>query len=137
MEFLGVGPLEFFFVVLIALIVIGPRDLSKSARTAGRFLNRLYKSETWRAVTQASRSLRGLPNRLAREAEMEELRSVRRDLESAAHDVAQEGRQVQSAAREAAQNASREDAGLKAWTTPPAPPPSPSGPADKPESPSE
>ncbi len=109
MELLGVGPLELVFIVLIALIVIGPRDISKSARAAGRFLNRMYKSDTWRAVTQASRNLRSLPNRLAREAELEELRSARRELESAARDLSQEGRQLES--------------GLKAWTTPPAPTP--------------
>ncbi len=43
----------------------------------------MYKSDSWRAVVQASRNLRNLPNQLAREAELEELRSTRRDLEAA------------------------------------------------------
>jgi sec-independent protein translocase protein TatB len=77
MEFLGIGPLELVFVLIIALIVIGPRDMAKTARTAGRFLNRLYKSEGWRTFLEASRSLRGLPNRLAREAEREEFKELR------------------------------------------------------------
>jgi len=124
MELLGVGPLELVFILLIALIVIGPRDISKSARAAGRFLNRMYKSDTWRTVLQASRNLRSLPNRLAREAELEELREARRDLESAARDVSQETRELET--------------GLKAWTTPPAPAAPPAKPpvsAEKSESP--
>jgi len=73
MELLGIGPLELAFIILIAVIVIGPRDIGKFARGAGRFLNRLYHSEEWKALNQASRNLRTLPNRLAREAALDEL----------------------------------------------------------------
>ena len=72
MDLLGVGPLEFLFLILIALIVIGPRDLGKAARFIGRFLNRLYRSETWRMLTETSRKLRNLPNQLAQEAALED-----------------------------------------------------------------
>ncbi|MGH2621131.1 MAG: Sec-independent protein translocase subunit TatA/TatB [Anaerolineales bacterium] len=80
MEILGIGPLEAIFIVLLALIAIGPRDLGTAARSLGRTLNRVYRSEAWQSLTQASRNLRGLPNRLAREAALEELDQVRRDL---------------------------------------------------------
>ncbi len=80
MEVLGVGPLEALFIMLIALIVVGPRDIGKVARSAGRLLNRLYRSEAWRNISEASRNLRTLPNRLAREAALEELDQVRKDL---------------------------------------------------------
>ena len=82
MDFLGIGPLELMFVILIALIVIGPKDMSKTARTAGRTLNRMYRSEAWRSLTQASRTLQTLPNRLAREAQLEELEELRKDLDN-------------------------------------------------------
>lgn len=78
MDFLGVGPLELVFILVIALIVLGPRDIAKFARTAGRLLNQLYHSEAWGALNRASREVRNLPNRLAREAQLEELdRSIR------------------------------------------------------------
>jgi Sec-independent protein translocase protein TatA len=80
MEILGIGPLEAIFIVLLALIAIGPRDLGTTARSLGRTLNRVYRSEAWHSLTQASRNLRGLPNRLAREAALEELDHVRREL---------------------------------------------------------
>jgi Sec-independent protein translocase protein TatA len=105
MELLGVGPLEFVFILLIALIIIGPRDMAKTARTIGRSLNRLYKSESWRMLLQASRNLRNLPNRLAREAEIEELRETRQAMKEVGQEISRDSRSLQ------------ED--LKAWTTPP------------------
>jgi len=80
MDIFGVGPLEVLLVVLLALVLFGPRELTKNARSAGRFLNRLYKSEAWRTMNEASSALRNLPNRLAREAELDELGKVGRDL---------------------------------------------------------
>ena len=79
MDLFGVGPLELLLVVLLALVLFGPKDIANNARSAGRFLNRLYKSEGWRTMTQASSALRNLPNRLAREAELDQLDQVRRD----------------------------------------------------------
>lgn len=77
MEVLGIGPMELLLVLLLALALVGPRDLGKHARSLGRSLRRLYRSEEWAAVQQASRNLRSLPSRLAREAELEELDAAR------------------------------------------------------------
>jgi|SRR3972149_4866775 len=79
MDLFGVGPLELLLVVLLALVLFGPKDIANNARSAGRFLNRLYKSEGWRTMTQASSALRSLPNRLAREAELEQMDQGRRE----------------------------------------------------------
>jgi len=81
MEILGIGPLEALFIVLIALIAVGPKDIGKAARSAGRLLNELYRSEAWKNLSEASRSIRALPNRLAREAALEELADVKREME--------------------------------------------------------
>ncbi len=81
MEILGIGPLEALFIILIALIAVGPKDLGKAARSTGRLLNQLYKSDAWQNLSEASRSIRSLPNRLAREAALEELAQVKRDME--------------------------------------------------------
>lgn len=81
MDFLGVGPLELVFVLLIALLVLGPRDIARFARKAGRFLNRLYRSELWDTLSKASQEFRNLPNRLAREAALDDLDdSLRREM---------------------------------------------------------
>ena len=72
MEIFGIGPLEVLLILVIALIVMGPNDMVKTGRTIGKFLRNLVKSPTWQAVQQTSRDLRYLPNRLMREAGMEE-----------------------------------------------------------------
>jgi sec-independent protein translocase protein TatB len=109
MNFLGVGPLELILVIVLALVVVGPRDLAKLGRDAGRFLNRLYRSPAWRTMNEASRELRNLPNRLAREAELD---TLKRDLE-------QTGKTIQADVQSAGD-------GMQAWAPPasrPAPPP--------------
>jgi Sec-independent protein translocase protein TatA len=107
MEILGIGPLEALFILLIALIAVGPRDLGKAAQSVGRFLNQLYRSETWRNLSEASRNLRTLPNRLAREAALDELDQARKDIQGEVKDFATD---VEAATQLRAQNDSAEQA---------------------------
>jgi sec-independent protein translocase protein TatB len=109
MDVFGIGILELVFILIIAMIVVGPRDLGKVGRQVGRFLNRMYKSESWRMLNDASRTLRNLPNRLAREAALDELDSVRDSIKDT-------GRMIQGEMQTL-------DKSLDAWTpstTPPA-----------------
>jgi sec-independent protein translocase protein TatB len=76
MEFLGVGPLELLFIVLIILLVVGPKDVAKIARTLGQWLNRLYKSPNYQFLRRASDEMRNLPARLAREAQLDDLKNT-------------------------------------------------------------
>lgn len=80
MEFLGIGPSELFFIVLIALILLGPRDMQKAGRTIGKWLRRIVTSDGWRLFQQTSHEIQTLPNRLMREAALDELREVQKDL---------------------------------------------------------
>ena len=73
MEFLGIGPLELVLILIVALIVLGPKDMVKAGRTIGRTLRTIVTSETWHVVQQASREMRNLPTRLMREAGIEDL----------------------------------------------------------------
>lgn len=72
MDILGIGPLELLFIVIIALIVLGPKDMAKAGKTIGRYLRKVVKSDTWQAVQHTTKELRSLPNKLIREAGMEE-----------------------------------------------------------------
>ena len=71
MEILGIGAPELMFVIIIALIVLGPKDMQKAGRTIGRWLNQVVRSDGWKAFQQTSRELRNLPTNLMREANME------------------------------------------------------------------
>jgi sec-independent protein translocase protein TatB len=71
MEILGIGAPELVFVIIIALIILGPKDMQKAGRTIGRWLNQLVQSDGWKAFQQTSREIRNLPNNLMRQANME------------------------------------------------------------------
>ena len=79
MEILGIGPSELLFIIIIALIVLGPRDMQKAGKTVGRWLNSLVRSDGWKAFQQTSREIRSLPTRLMREANME-MQETERDI---------------------------------------------------------
>ena len=74
MEILGIGPLELLFIVLLALIILGPKDLEKTGKNIGRGLTKLVKSDTWKTVRQTSEKIKSLPNELMREAGIEDLK---------------------------------------------------------------
>lgn len=79
MNFFGIGPLELTLILLIALIFIGPNDLVKTGFTLGRWMRKIVLSPEWKAVQNASHELRTLPNRLIREAGIEEARQSLKD----------------------------------------------------------
>lgn len=85
MDILGIGPTELVFIILIALILLGPKDMEKVGRTIGRFLRDMTQSEGWRAFRDTSREIRNLPNRLMREANIEDIQKtaekVKKDVE--------------------------------------------------------
>jgi sec-independent protein translocase protein TatB len=82
MEILGIGASELVFIVLIAIIVLGPKDMQKAGRSIGRWLNQLMRSDTWKIFQKTSTELRNLPRNLMREANME-VAEVERDLRNA------------------------------------------------------
>ena len=71
MEIFGIGASELVFILLIAIIVLGPRDMQKAGRTIGRWLNQLVRSDSWKVFQRTSAELRNLPRNLMREANME------------------------------------------------------------------
>lgn len=83
MEILGIGMPELIFVIIIALLILGPKDMQKAGKTIGKFLRDLITSDGWKLFQQTSRDLRTLPNRLMREAN-EELEQVNHEIRTAA-----------------------------------------------------
>ena len=82
MEFLGISPLEVVAILVIVFLVLGPQDLVKVGGTLGRALRKLRQSDTWRAVQDAGRQLRELPETLARQAGIEEIEQIQSELRS-------------------------------------------------------
>ena len=117
MEFLGIGPSELVFIVIIAIIILGPKDMQKAGRSIGRWLNQLVRSDGWKAFQQTSREIRTLPNRLMREAN-EEVNQIGKDINK--------GLNVSDAARAGSGSASKPPLSKPVPpTTPGTTPPSP------------
>lgn len=112
MEFLGIGPLELLFILIIALIVLGPSDMVKAGRTLGRLMRSIVTSPTWRTLQDASREMRNLPNRLMREAGIEDLQKDLPDPRKLNQDLG-----INQINNEL--NGLKQDLSLSAWTTPP------------------
>ena len=75
MDFLGIGPLELILVFVIILLVLGPKEMVKAGETIGSFIRKVMKSDGWKALQTASREIRTMPNRLAREAGIKEFQN--------------------------------------------------------------
>ena len=107
MDILGVGPLELIFILIIALIVLGPTDMVNAGRTIGKFLRQIVTSPTWHAVTKTSSELRNLPTKLIRDAGLEE-----------------DFKNIQDATKKAIPSSINQDLSkwqedIDSWTTPP------------------
>ena len=79
MELFGIGPMELIFIILLAIIIFGPKDIVNSSKTVGKSLNKFIRSDTWKTINQTSRELKNLPTRLMRESGLEELEKTTRE----------------------------------------------------------
>ena len=80
MEILGIGPLEVLFILVIALLILGPSDMAKAGRSAGEFIGRFMHSPTWHALQRMWSEIRNLPNTLAEQAGMDEVNKIKETL---------------------------------------------------------
>lgn len=83
MNFLGIGPLELIFIIIIMILVLGPQQMVTTARKAGALIRKVVKSPMWGTIMDTSREIREIPTRLVREAGLEEdLREIRSSTQS-------------------------------------------------------
>jgi Sec-independent protein translocase protein TatA len=111
MDILGIGPLEFVFIILIALIILGPNDMIKAGRSFGKLLRSVVTSPNWKVLQEASKDIRSLPDKLIREAGIENLKdefpsSKELEKETGLDQLSTEVKDIQSS--------------IADWTTPPA-----------------
>jgi len=84
MEILGIGMPELIFIFIIAIIVMGPKDMQKAGKTIGKWLRSIVTSDGWKMFQQTSREIRTLPNKLMREAseEFDQINKIGKDLDN-------------------------------------------------------
>jgi uncharacterized membrane-anchored protein YjiN (DUF445 family) len=120
MEILGIGPMELFFILIIALIVLGPNDMVKAGRTMGRFLRKVVTHPAWQMIQQTSRDLRYLPNKLIRDAGLEEtLEGIKKDIPDPRRITQEMGIEAATKEVNSVQEEVYQDLNLSDWTTTP------------------
>ncbi|PKN94981.1 MAG: hypothetical protein CVU44_04005 [Chloroflexi bacterium HGW-Chloroflexi-6] len=72
MEILGIGIPELLLIVLLILVLFGPKDMIATGRTLGKWLNQLVRSPTYKLLTRTGDELKNLPRNLMRETNLEE-----------------------------------------------------------------
>jgi sec-independent protein translocase protein TatB len=71
MKFLNVGALEFALILLLAFIVLGPKQAVKVAGDVGRWVKKLISSQFWRDLVATSKQIQDLPQKMMDEAEIQ------------------------------------------------------------------
>jgi len=122
-----IGFSEIVVIGVVALIVIGPERLPKVARTLGHMFGRLQ-----RYVNEVKADI-------SREMELDELRKLRTEVQSAArdieHSVTEAGREMESGVRSVETQLNEAAAGASASTAAPPPQPAPAGGGSKTDGP--
>ncbi|MCD6423884.1 MAG: hypothetical protein J7L35_00115 [Anaerolineales bacterium] len=77
MNIFGIGPLEIVFVLIIGILVLGPEGMISAGRKIGKFMRSIIRSNWWQNVRKGVTEIQYLPQRLMREAELEELNELR------------------------------------------------------------
>ena len=76
MNIFGIGPLEIIFVMIIGILVLGPEGMVDAGRKLGKFLRTIFRSTWWQNVRRGVNEIQHLPQKLIREAELEELNEL-------------------------------------------------------------
>jgi len=95
MEIFNIGPLELLLILALALILLGPEDMINKSRAAARWVVRLVRSPMWAEMMNTSRELRDLPNRIVREAGIQEdLAQIRQETRQISQEIQQDIQQI-------------------------------------------
>jgi Sec-independent protein translocase protein TatA len=86
MNIFGIGPLEIIFVLIIGILVLGPQGMITAGKKLGKFLRSIIKSDWWQNIRRGISEIQYLPQRLMREAELDELNRELNDIRSMSRD---------------------------------------------------
>lgn len=82
MEIFGIGPLELLLILLLALIILGPKEMVETAKKAAAWLRKLRQSEAWKTT----RDVMDIPNKVMKETglddEIRELNTISRRVQT-------------------------------------------------------
>jgi Sec-independent protein translocase protein TatA len=72
MQIFNIGPLELIFILVLALIVLGPENLVSTGKKLGQWVYKMVRSPIWASMVDTSREFREIPERIMRESGIQE-----------------------------------------------------------------
>jgi sec-independent protein translocase protein TatB len=72
MKIFNIGPLELVFILIVALIILGPKDMVKTGAQLGKFVRKVVKSPIWRSIVSTSNEIRDIPRKIVTETGLDE-----------------------------------------------------------------
>lgn len=90
MRLFNLGALEIVFIFVLAVILLGPAQMVKLARDAGKLIARITRSSTWLAFLETSRELKDLKHRIVQEADLDRVLRDNKTAESRKSTAAEE-----------------------------------------------
>jgi len=78
MNIFGIGPLEIIFVLIIGILFLGPKGMIEAGHKLGKFMSSTIRSPWWQNIRRGVNEMQHLPQRLMREAELEELNEIKK-----------------------------------------------------------
>ena len=92
MEILGVGPWEFLLIVIIVLLVLGPKEMIITARKIGQFIRKVVRSPIWAQIMDTSREIRELPKKMMDEVSIEnDISNLKKEAQDTLNEIKQIG----------------------------------------------
>ena len=78
MNILGVGIPELLVIFVVALIVLGPGNMVKTARQMSTGIKKLLSSDLWRSMVSSTKEIRNIQDQLIKETGLpESIKSLR------------------------------------------------------------
>lgn len=63
MEIFGIGPLELILILLLALVILGPKEMVNMSKKAAAWLRKFRQSDTWKTTKEVM----DIPNKVMEE----------------------------------------------------------------------
>jgi Sec-independent protein translocase protein TatA len=63
MEIFGIGPLELVLILLLALVILGPKEMVNMSKKAAAWLRKFRQSDTWKTTKEVME----IPNKVMEE----------------------------------------------------------------------
>ncbi|MHB8806315.1 MAG: Sec-independent protein translocase subunit TatA/TatB [Anaerolineaceae bacterium] len=77
----GIGFSEIIFILILMVIILGPKKMVEGARDLGKTIRKVTHSQFWKDAVKTSREIRDIPRKIIDEAEIEdEVKEINRAL---------------------------------------------------------